>query len=197
MAEENNTTTTTTTSSSSSSTQDQEYEGASPNEILIEAAKRDNVDMLRELIAMSSSGNNGTNNNNSSRSSFNVNHVDGIKNSSLHYCCQRGHIEVAKILLELPGINLSLRNFEGNTPLHLAAAAANNNNSVELVRLLLEKGAKPDIQNKLRQTALDVAASTEIKDLIRSAMWAKKIADDDCVEEEEEEEDADDDEDDE
>jgi ankyrin repeat protein len=67
-------------------------------------------------------------------------------------------------LLKAPGIHIDAKDHDGNTPLHLAV----EEESVAIIKLLLDKGAQQDIRNKKGKTALDLAATSadeEIKKL--------------------------------
>ena len=55
--------------------------------------------------------------------------------------------------------------------MHLAASKG----SEEIVRLLIEKGAKVSLKNKQKQTPANVASSPEVKKIIQMAEFATKI----------------------
>ena len=61
------------------------------------------------------------------------------------------NIDLVKALLA-KGVDVNVRNVQGNTPLHLACARRNR----EMIQMLLQKGAKLDIKNIAGKTALDM-----------------------------------------
>ncbi len=66
----------------------------------------------------------------------------------LFICARKGLKDIAQVLIEY-GANVNTHgSFDGATPLHLAA----NNNRVEFVEYLLEKGGDPDPKTKLGRT---------------------------------------------
>ncbi|KAF8940716.1 hypothetical protein BGZ58_005044 [Dissophora ornata] len=127
-------------------------EGATNNEILIAACKEDNLDLLEEVLSADSS-------------SFDINHTDGLGNSALHYAYE--------ILLYYDGINVNaINDIEGDTPLHKAAAYQDSETALEMVQILVNGGASPKIQNKLKQTPTDVAPGNthaEVKKFLEKA----------------------------
>ncbi len=68
---------------------------------------------------------------------------------------QTGCFGCVKLILQKGGVNVNLRDNQGNTPLHLAAGAPSNSGA--LVELLLASGADPSIRNATDQIALDLA----------------------------------------
>lgn len=64
--------------------------------------------------------------------------------TALHVACQRGHYEVAQLLLAHEA-DMEARDEEGNTPLHVAT----QNQQTELVHMLLDSGADPDSENQV------------------------------------------------
>jgi hypothetical protein len=78
-----------------------------------------------------------------------VNSTDADGNSPLHWAARKGHMEVAKSLLEA-GANVNVQNLEAATPLHWAA----RKNHGELLALLLGANADTELQNKWGATPL-------------------------------------------
>lgn len=79
-------------------------------------------------------------------------------------------IEIVKLLLE-KGANIDAQtkdsrsrrpNFNGATPLHYAVI----HGDAKVTKLLLDKGANKDIKNKADKTAVDLAKTEDIKNLI-------------------------------
>ncbi|MGI2298626.1 ankyrin repeat domain-containing protein [Candidatus Cardinium hertigii] len=72
----------------------------------------------------------------------------------LYLAAFHGHIEIVKLLLETPRIQVNLQNKSGCTPLHAAALF----NHVEVIKILLSD-PRTDVNAKsnLGKTALDIA----------------------------------------
>jgi ankyrin repeat protein len=74
--------------------------------------------------------------------------MDEIFATPLHFACKKGHLEIAKKLLE-KGANPSNQKNDERTPLHDAA----ENGFTQLVALLLDFGADPFIANSIPLSA--------------------------------------------
>lgn len=84
--------------------------------------------------------------------------------SLLHWAADRGHTSVAQTLLDLTGAESTLLNAqdsEGQTALHFAVACSH----LDMVKLLLERGADPLIQDEDGFTACNSDSEQEIKNL--------------------------------
>ena len=68
-----------------------------------------------------------------------VDEIDSAQKRPLHYAAEKGHLDVAKILLENKAEMNALDNLK-RTPLHWAAA----NGHTEIVKFLLENKAESD-----------------------------------------------------
>lgn len=79
---------------------------------------------------------------------------DFRQDTPLHRLASLGRVEILKMLLDWPGLTLNLdaQNKEGNTPLHIAAEDDQN----QVAMMLVEKGARVDVQNKEKKTVLDI-----------------------------------------
>ncbi|KAG0321517.1 hypothetical protein BGZ99_003869 [Dissophora globulifera] len=139
-------------------------QGARNNEILIEACKDDNLDMLEQVL--------------STDNYIDINHTDGLGNSALHYAVKYASIGCLEIFLYYDGINVNaINDVEGDTPLHKAAAHADPEAALDMVQILVGKGASMKIQNKLNQTPLDVVPSgthAEVKSWMETAALSAK-----------------------
>ncbi|KAG7390581.1 hypothetical protein PHYPSEUDO_007521 [Phytophthora pseudosyringae] len=82
--------------------------------------------------------------------------------SSLHFACRYGHSHLVAFLVAR-NANVDLQDWQGNTPLHLAAGWGD----LQCVTLVLEGGADARQKNNSDQTPLDVAVSLARKDHIR------------------------------
>lgn len=74
--------------------------------------------------------------------------------TALHCCCQGGHLEVAKLLVEAGGSDLEARDRSSCTPLFVAATRGH----WQIVRVLIEAGANPNASQSCGSTPLFYAA---------------------------------------
>jgi len=133
-------------------------------EVLLAAAKRNNVSLLNEYIA--EKGN-----------KFDPNVKDSLGNTPLHYSAGANHTETTQILLS-KGANPNIQNnTSAETPLHRAIWG----NHINMVSLLIEHGGDVNIANKDKQKAANLAKSKEMKALIESAVLASQVADEDIA----------------
>ena len=72
--------------------------------------------------------------------------------------CEKGHLEIVKILLTETDINVNHTNFVGWTPL-LEAIVLNDGGATqqEIVKLLLDHGANPHMTDKYGKSPLELA----------------------------------------
>uniref|UniRef100_A0A146LTI8 Ankyrin repeat domain-containing protein 27 n=1 Tax=Lygus hesperus TaxID=30085 RepID=A0A146LTI8_LYGHE len=98
-----------------------------------------------------------------------LNPADNEGNTPLHLAAANGHDTCIKALLyfvEQGGLEFdtNLRNNQGDTALHNAARWGYSN----IVNLLLEYGASPFIENKRKQTPLDLAHNMHLLEVLSS-----------------------------
>ncbi|MBA8667897.1 ankyrin repeat domain-containing protein [Holosporaceae bacterium 'Namur'] len=74
----------------------------------------------------------------------------------LHSAVSIKRDDIVKFLLSQPGINVNIRDYHGNTPLHTAA----DSGYTEIVKLLLAKGADVNLTNREGKTPLYESIST-------------------------------------
>merc|ERR1711964_78957 len=127
--------------------QDQEHEGASVGEILIEAARRNNTDLLKETIDS-------------------IGYEDKVAkilnetktvlgNYIYHEAALRGNYEIIDMLLDQPGFECDpISRIEQDTPLHSAIRYLNSLTqfSTELIAMMIEAGSDPRLRNKANLT---------------------------------------------
>ncbi len=88
-----------------------------------------------------------------------MNYEDG---TLLHVAAGRGHMAVARLLIERYPSMLSAEDDGRNTPLHIAAHAGH----AEMVTFLIDCGANPALKNKENRTALYLAQKQSHPDVI-------------------------------
>lgn len=105
-------------------------------------ARRGDVDAVAELIAAGED----------------LNELDGVVGSALHWAAARGHVDVAVLLLDA-GASVDIGNGPPDqlTPLHLAASSGH----LEMVGLLLDHGASLNVGSVAAGTPLHHAGDTE------------------------------------
>ncbi|KAK0109884.1 hypothetical protein ONS95_002555 [Cadophora gregata] len=137
--------------------QDQEHEGASVGEILIEAARRNNTDLLKETI--DSIGD-------EDKVAKILNETKTVLGNYIyHEAALRGNYEIIDMLLDQPGFECDpISRIEHDTPLHSAIRYLNSLTesspltpaistfSTELITMMIEAGSDPRLRNKANLT---------------------------------------------
>lgn len=168
--------------------------GASSAEQLMEVARRNNTDLLEQLLAEFQD-----------KPQEAINLINTAKdpsgNGALHLAAKYGNYEVMDHLLDIDGVDVNLQSsMNGYTPLHYAVAYAfeDAEYALFLVNELINCGADPSIKNKDNLKPIDLIGSSndEIKLALESAEYAsafdqnvEEIPDDEEEEEESEDED--------
>lgn len=101
-------------------------------ENLCVAVKKNNVDEVRKILRSYPEI---------------VNTHDKNENYALHYAVADGNEKITKMLLEVKGININVKNVRNLTALHIAIANAEENNYKKITELLLEEESI-DLENK-------------------------------------------------
>lgn len=86
---------------------------------------------------------------------------DNAGYTPLHEACSRGHLEIARILLQY-GANHSETALSGIRPLHEAI----ENGHVEIVRLLISYGADPCLATYSGQLPISMAEDKDMEDFL-------------------------------
>ena len=89
----------------------------------------------------------------------------------LQISCYQGHLECVKIIISHPQVNINKMTSERGTGLHLAASCGHT----EIVRVLLENSANPRLEDPSGKTVLELAASTEISEIISKQIQQETI----------------------
>jgi len=90
-----------------------------------------------------------------------INSLNESKTSPLILACYRGNIEVAKFLIE------NVKDINYNSDMGTALMAATYKNQPELVKLLLDKKANPDVSDANGTTALSLAVQFKNDQLVK------------------------------
>ncbi|RPB15339.1 ankyrin repeat protein-like protein [Morchella conica CCBAS932] len=149
-----------------------EDEGASPKELLLEAARRNNVDLLEEVLG-----------NKKVDADFLNHSTDGVGNTALHMAAQHGSLEVLDHLLDQEGLEVDpINRMEQETPLHKAVQYANKEkeHGVDVVEMLIDAGADPRIRNKQKQRPIDIVdpRDTKLREILQRAEYAMTVGND-------------------
>ncbi|KTD08014.1 Dot/Icm T4SS effector AnkG/AnkZ/LegA7 [Legionella jamestowniensis] len=75
----------------------------------------------------------------------------------LGIACDYGYLDLVKILLACPGVQVDAKTKEGYTPLMLACLSPHTRNNAELFEALLEAGANPGLRNLAYDDVLSIA----------------------------------------
>ncbi|RMC09030.1 hypothetical protein DUI87_14034 [Hirundo rustica rustica] len=85
---------------------------------------------------------------------------DNNGNTPLHLACTYGHEDCVKALVyyDVHSCRLDIGNEKGDTPLHIAARWGYQG----IIEVLLQNGANPEIQNRMKETSLQCALNSKI-----------------------------------
>ncbi|KAI1485532.1 ankyrin repeat protein [Biscogniauxia mediterranea] len=147
---------------------DHEHEGASVKEQLIEACRRNNVDLLSEIIS---------NCKNDDEISDLLNNTTTVMGNHLyHEAALQGNYEVIDMLLDQPNFECDpLARTNGDTPLHSAIRWINSEPPAQrefgnaLVEMMLEAGSSTRVKNKAKLTPYQLVdpRNKGLRDLIQ------------------------------
>lgn len=150
-----------------------EHEGAKPSEQIIEAARRNNTDLLNSVLAECTSPEAAAKLLNEAKSV--------LGNYAYHEAALRGNYEIIDLLLDQEGFECDpISRLDGDTPLHSAvrysntASPADHAFCIQLIEMMLEAGSDPRIRNKakLKPVQLVNPGNKELRELLESAEYA-------------------------
>jgi ankyrin repeat protein len=152
-------------------------EGASPSEQFIEAARRNNIDLLREVIADIKAK---QPDNETAVAELLNSAQDPLGNTPLYLAAANGSDEVLDTLLDQDGLEVDpVNRQQGDTPLHAAVRYARSEpeHGAYIVELLIDVGADPRIKNKAGQKPIDLVDDNQIElfDSLRGAELARNV----------------------
>ncbi|KAI9718863.1 MAG: hypothetical protein M1828_006552 [Chrysothrix sp. TS-e1954] len=172
-------------------------EGATPRELILEACRRNNTELLEEVLSNARSSG-GSKSQEKAVADLINNSRDGMGNASLHVAASAGSYDVMDHLLDQSLVETDpLTRRDQETPLHLAVHYLNTLPSSSwaetnsLVHILLDAGCDPRIRNKGKMSPVQIVdpRNTGLRDMLRKAEVAL-MAGDDVVNEDEEDDDA-------
>jgi len=153
-------------------------EGASIKELLIEACRRNNTDLLADCLEDKADD----------EIAKLLNETTTVMGNHLyHEAALRGNYEVIDMLLDQPGFECDpVNRVEGDTPLHSAIRWINGEPPAQrefgnaLVDMMLEAGSSPRVKNKGGLTPLQLVdpRNTALKELIQKHEYASLNAGD-------------------
>ncbi|KAG0675812.1 hypothetical protein C6P40_001552 [Pichia californica] len=153
--------------------------GASPSEQLLETARRNNTDLLQELLSKYQD-----------KPQEAIELINSAKDSSgngaLHLAAKYGNYEVMDHLLDIDGVDVNIKaTMNGNTPLHYAVLYSfqDPEYSLFLVNELINCGADPSIRNNDNLKPIDLIGNSndQIKEALESAEYAAAFDQNDIV----------------
>lgn len=148
-------------------------EGASPAQVLLGAARTNNLDLLKECLLSSHTSSTSTS------STPLINATDSVGNTALHLAARHGSLECLDHLLDQDAIDLDARNrMEGDTALHLAVRLASRGDegaALEIVEFLIDAGADTQVKNRRGDTPLDLVP--EDQQSLKDALLKADLAD--------------------
>lgn len=144
-------------------------EGASHGEQILEAARRNNTELLLQIKSEL--------NNDQEKISQLINSTKEIitNNSALHLLCHVGNWEFIDIVLDVEGVEIDPKNREGQTPLHLAVKYCNDEpeHGYFVVDNLLDAGSDPRIVDDHKLKPINyVTENDKLKQLLEGAEYA-------------------------
>ncbi|KAK8882284.1 Ankyrin repeat and FYVE domain-containing protein 1 [Tritrichomonas musculus] len=131
--------------------EDLTYVGPDNSTLLITAAKMNNLNSARLLIA---------------QNAIDVNAKGKHDNTALIYAAKNGNVDMIRLLLTIPGIDIECKNYIGTTPVLFSAIGC----SLASLKLLVEAGANINTENDEHFSVANVAAINGNADIIEYLM---------------------------
>ncbi|KAI9881134.1 MAG: hypothetical protein M1830_008292 [Pleopsidium flavum] len=162
-------------------------EGATPRELLLEACRRNNTNLLSEVFSAVSKSPSEKHSSTEQLAQLLNTATDGIGNHCLHLAATYGSYEVVDTLLDQEGLEVDpLDRLEEDTPLHKAVRFVNGlakgewEDGKAMVELLLDAGADPRIRNKAKMKPFELVdpRNTELRSILQKAEFAMMAGND-------------------
>jgi len=158
-------------------------EGASNRELLLEACRRNNPELLSSILESFKSS--------EETAQFLNTATDALGCGALHIGAQYGSYEILDMLLDQEGVEIDgTERRDGDTCLHKAVRYVNSLSKDEwkegeaIVDILVDAGCDPRIRNKAKLRPIDLVdpRNTELRSMLQKAEFTM-LAGDDIVEE--------------
>lgn len=107
------------------------------------------------------------------KAEMNVNEPDFYTMTPLCWAAHHGYAAAAKVLLSLKG-NINQKSTLGDTPLSIASSRGQNAH-VEVVKVLLDHGADPQIQDHGGRTSISIAATCTNSKILKEFLSRERI----------------------
>lgn len=91
-----------------------------------------------------------------------INELDDEGLGLIHWAADRGKVEILRLVLQVPAVNIDLKDSGGQTALHYASSCGNR----DCVKLLVDSGADRTIPDEENETCVDVAFDADIKAIL-------------------------------
>ncbi|KKF95939.1 Ankyrin repeat-containing protein [Ceratocystis platani] len=150
-----------------------EHDGASVQEQLIEACRRNNTELLEELLEAAGSD---------EEISRLLNTTTTVMGDYLyHVAAAQGHYDIIDMLLDQPAFECDPVNRAGNTPLHTAIQWLNSEPAAQrpfgnaLIKMMLEAGSNWRLRTKAGLAAEQLVdpSNSELREIIREHEYAE------------------------
>ncbi|KAI4954475.1 hypothetical protein J4E91_002188 [Alternaria rosae] len=152
-------------------------EGASPRELVLEACRRNNTELLEETLKDLAAAASKSGKKPEDHVAETLNNTrDGVGNGCLHVAATYGSFEVIDMLLDQEGLEIDeIDRMEQDTPLHKAVRYVNSlEKSVwphghSIVAMLLDAGCDPRIRNKAKLKPIELVdpRNTELRSMLQ------------------------------
>lgn len=91
-----------------------------------------------------------------------INELDDEGLGLIHWAADRGNVDILRLVIQVPAVNINLRDSGGQTALHYASSCGNR----DCVKLLVDAGADRTVADDEGETCLDVAFDADIKAIL-------------------------------
>ncbi|KAG9190872.1 hypothetical protein G6011_08960 [Alternaria panax] len=152
-------------------------EGASPRELVLEACRRNNTELLEETLKDLGAAASRLGKKPEEHVADILNNArDGVGNGCLHVAATYGSFEVIDMLLDQEGLEIDeIDRMEQDTPLHKAVRYVNSLEKAvwphghSIVAMLLDAGCDPRIRNKAKLKPIELAdpRNTELRSMLQ------------------------------